>query len=208
MMIRLILFTPLLCFILLLGCTTDKLPNNSSSGNTNMPTLNDTLISDIEFRIENYYVDTLANYRASDAFINKYSRGKGYDAFLINYNNPNVNAAVIKYYILDTLVNSDLKVLIIMEDANIKSVGSRIFALILNSDDSIRSITGLASSKENSSWLMSTRSYIIHDTLHRISTLDESNAGLNKVDTTHARFRLNGFRNVKLLDTKSWSSDK
>lgn len=189
---RFTLFLSLLCLCQLLSCTTDELDNSSDVEITSEDELNETLLTDIDFRIENYNVDTLENYEVSPESFEKYIKGN--QPFRINNDNPIVNSATIKYYILDTLVNSDIKVLIILEAADKKIVGSTIIGLILDDSDNFISSTILALKEENDAWSNYWRSYIKNDTLHRLTT------GMGDSDTNHSELRLYGFRTFEGTD--------
>lgn len=191
---RLTIFLSLLYLCLLSGCTTDEPTNSPDAENTEAVIVKEPLLTNIDFRVENYNVDTLANYEASPEFFDKYI--KGYDAFRINYDNPLVNAAVFHYYVLDTLVNSDIKVLIILEHASTKIVGSRLIALILNDNWTIKTARVLALTEENDAWDYYWRSYIINDTLHTLVT------GMGDSDTMRTKFHLNGFKDIEPIATE------
>tara|TARA_R100000951_G_scaffold109642_1_gene107001 strand:+ start:459 stop:1082 length:624 start_codon:yes stop_codon:yes gene_type:complete len=198
-MTRFILFTLLLCFCLLLSCTTTESDSVSKSEKAATETTKDTLstvaplFSDIEFRIEDYDEDTLSNYEVSDEFFNEYIKGTA--PFRVNNNNPLVNAATIKYYILDTVIHSDIKMLTILETASTKIVGARIIALFLNSDNTTVFTKLVAMTEENDYWKETWRSYVENDTLHLIST-EINNKGEMKIDTSQSLFLPNDYRNI------------
>ncbi|GEM_PF-5828772 len=189
---RLPFFLFSLCSCVFIQCASDETAIHPNNVNESVNTPEDPLISYIDFRVENYALDTLENYKTSPDFFERYIKRNR--AFRINNNNPLVDEASIDYYVVDTITGNDVDVFIILESADTETLGSQLTAIVLEKNGSFKSSTLLALSEENDAWKYYWRSYVKDDTLHRLST------GMGDPDTTRTRFLLNGFNSIEVID--------